>query len=273
MNKRQEIANSLEEFVRSIPSATQSPVDLEKLKAGLSLIVEDQKAKIADASENDRTWFEIVKGTSPIIITGVLGILGTVLTLIYQGKQHTADSRTQREEAKAADNRESLQLQATEVAKAREDRTALLERLAQAVSSGPAPSPSCWYAEGIWADYSKDEPLPQVLTSRCPDAGAESQERAIASAGAQWVVVVESDSSGEIACKAADRARSDGLENVQVLTEAPRGTFSVTAGAFSSRLDAIGYLQRVRAVRANALIARQYKPKWEWFDCTKGGGK
>ena len=149
-------------LVGSLQPGSSSPVELEKLKAGLSLVVEDQKTKLAEAAEDGHTWLDITKGVTPLLVTGILGLVGSLVTLRWQSKDTVASG-----------NRQAQELQASEEAKARQDRTALLQQLAQSVSSGPRPSPSCWYVQGIWSDYSKDEPLPDVLASRCSAGYAE----------------------------------------------------------------------------------------------------
>jgi hypothetical protein len=269
---RQELASELERLVRSMQVEPKSAAELEKLKAGLAIVVEAEKERIAAESEEGQTWFDIWRSLTPLLVTGILGGVVSVLTLVFQAKQHAVDVEQQAEEARTAGDRQAQQLQATAETTTRHERTELLERLAQSVASGPAPAASCWYVQGIWADYSKDEPLPEVLAARCGgpvDAGVAA---AAAATAAQWVVVTESDSQRAAACEAAGRARRDGLENVQVSREAPPGIFVTTTGQFTSKADAVGYLQRVHAVRANAFVARQVSPKWTWVDCASRGG-
>jgi hypothetical protein len=184
----------------------------------------------------------------PLLVTGALGLVGSCVSSRFQDRQKKADAF-----------RQSQQLQATEEAKARQDRTALLQTLAHAVETGPAPAASCWYAEGIWADYSGGEPLPAVLAKRCPpDAGAPA---------AQWVIAVERTNDLRRACEAAKSWRVAGLENVQVLRDDSLRIFATTAGQFSARPDAIGYLQVVRAVHGSASITRQSPGNWRWCNC------
>jgi hypothetical protein len=268
-DKREELASELEELVRTIRPEAESNVELEKLKAGLSILVEDQKARIADASVDGRTWLDITRGITPIVITALLGGVGSAVTLVYQSKQHAGDLRRQQLDEKATAAQKGQELQASQEAAARLERTELLERLAQSLASGPAPAASCWYAAGIWADYSRDEPLPQVLASRCVAADAGASVGGPTGGGSQWVTVVGSTGTFAAACAAADSARDLGLEVVQVMREDPPGLYVTTAGEYSNRSDAVGYLQRVRSVRANAFIARSSSPKWSWCDCTK----
>ena len=86
------------------------------------------------------------------------------------------------------------------------------------------------------------------------------------------MIVIESDTDPKVACDGAQQALRDGLKSVQVLREESRGVYATTSGEFSIRPDAVGYLQRVRSVRANAYIARQYAPRWSWYDCKTSGG-
>jgi hypothetical protein len=264
--KRKEIASDLENQIRGAdPKDTQA--QLEKLKAGLSLVLEQAKIDIATKSEGGRTRIGLLKAVTPLLVTAGLSGLGGFVTLRFQSRQHARDAKAQQQQAAAASDRQGQELQATEQANARKERTELLERLAQSVAAGARPAASCWYVEGIWNDYAPGDPLPEVLAVRCGSADAGLPPPA---PWGQWVVVADTSRSREAGCAAANRARSDGLSLVQLLFDRNTNLYVTTAGEFAIRADAVGYVQRVRALRPSAYIVRQSCPAWAWVDCTPG---
>ncbi|HXX70187.1 MAG TPA: hypothetical protein VEK07_23610 [Polyangiaceae bacterium] len=267
--RRKQIAADLENHIQGAdPKDTQA--QLEKLKAGLSLVLEQAKVDMAATSEADRTRVGLFKAVTPLLVTAGLSGLGSFVTLTYQSRQHARDAQSQQEQAKTASDRQGQELQATEQTNARKERTDLLERLAQSIAAGPAPAASCWYVEGIWNDYAPGDPLPEVLAVRCRGADAGAGGLPPAAPWGQWVVVADTDRTREAGCLAAVRARLDNLDLVQLLFDKNTNLYVTTAGEFTVRTDAVGYLQRVRAVRPSAYIARQSCPNWNWVDCTPG---
>jgi len=200
--RRKQLAADLESHIQGAdPKDAQA--QLEKLKAGLSLVLEQAKVDMAATSEADRTRVGLFRAVTPLLVTAALSGLGSFVTLTYQSRQHSRDAQAQQEQAKTASDRQGQELQATEQTNARKERTDLLERLAQSIAAGPAPAASCWYVEGIWNDYAPGDPLPEVLAVRCraADAGAGGPPAPVP--WGQWVVVADTDRTREAGCLSA----------------------------------------------------------------------